>query len=101
MKKLLVGVSFAFFAFAFAQVNHSDMNMDGNMGNSSNKALVSLKGAAYDTAWLSQMIEHHRGAVQMSALCLKNCVDKDVRNAAQKIIFPPDHLFLKLSSCES
>ncbi len=65
----------------------AQMNMgDSAMADSSSKALAKLNGKAYDIAWLSQMIEHHRGAVEMSNACIKTCVDKDVKTAAQKII---------------
>ena len=60
------------------------------MGDSSTKALAALSGKAYDIAWMSQMIEHHRGAVEMSKLCVKNCLDKDVKAAAKKIINAQD-----------
>jgi uncharacterized protein (DUF305 family) len=70
----------------------AQMNMDGMgaMGDSSTKSLAKLSGKSYDVAWLSQMIEHHRGAVDMSKLCVKSCVDKDVKAAAQKIINAQD-----------
>jgi uncharacterized protein (DUF305 family) len=72
-----------------AQMSMDNMNM-GAMGDSSSKALAKLNGKAYDIAWLSQMIEHHRGAVDMSKMCIKSCVDKDVKTAAQKIIDAQD-----------
>jgi uncharacterized protein (DUF305 family) len=74
---------------ASAQMNMGNMNM-GAMGDSGAKALAKLSGKSYDIAWMSQMIEHHRGAVDMSKLCVKNCVDKDVKAAAQKIINAQD-----------
>lgn len=70
-----------------AQMNMGTM---GAMGDSSSKALATLNGKTYDIAWMSQMIEHHRGAVQMSKMCIKTCVDKDVKAAAQKIINAQD-----------
>ncbi len=90
MKKLLLaGICLlGFTALVSAQHNH-DSSM-GNMGNSSSEALAALSGKNYDVAWLSQMIEHHRGAVQMSADCVKFCLDKDVKAAAQKIIQSQD-----------
>ncbi len=72
---------------ATAQMN---MNGMGAMGDSSTKALLPLKGKSYDIAWLSQMIEHHRGAVEMAQLCVKTCVDKDIKGAAQKIVTDQD-----------
>ncbi len=96
MKKILLALSFistlglAVLSIpATAQMNMGDMNM-GNMGDSGAKALAKLSGKNYDIAWLSQMIEHHRGAVEMSKMCVKNCLDKDVKAAAQKIINAQD-----------
>ncbi len=96
MKKLLLKFGIvgtlgmaALTASAVAQMNMGDMNM-GAMGDSGAKALAKLKGKAYDIAWMSQMIEHHRGAVEMSKMCVKSCVDKEVKAAAQKIINDQD-----------
>jgi uncharacterized protein (DUF305 family) len=96
MKKLLLTIGFvgtlstAALSFpVIAQMNMGNMNM-GAMGDSSTRALAKLSGKSYDIAWLSQMIEHHRGAVDMSKMCVKSCVDKDVKVAAQKIINAQD-----------
>jgi uncharacterized protein (DUF305 family) len=93
MKKLFLALGLlgtaAFTVPAIAQMNMGDMNM-GTMGDSSSKALATLRGKSYDIAWMSQMIEHHRGAVEMSKICVKTCVDKDVKVAAQKIINAQD-----------
>ena len=82
---------------AVAQMNMGDMKM-GNMGDSGAKALAKLSGKNYDIAWLSQMIEHHRGAVEMSKMCVKNCLDKDVKAAAQKIINAQDKEILQMTT---
>ncbi len=96
MKKLLLTLGFvgtlgmaALTVPAIAQMNMGDMNM-GAMGDSGAKALAKLSGKSYDIAWMSQMIEHHRGAVEMSKMCVKTCVNKDVKAAAQKIINAQD-----------
>jgi uncharacterized protein (DUF305 family) len=94
MKKLFLTLGFigtlgtaALTVPVIAQMNMGSM---GAMGDSSTRALAKLNGKTYDIAWMSQMIEHHRGAVQMSQMCLKSCVDKDVKAAAQKIINAQD-----------
>jgi uncharacterized protein (DUF305 family) len=98
MKKFLLALTLLS-TVALAQMDHDMGSMNGTtMGNSSNKALAGLSNQAYDVAWLSQMIEHHRGAVQMSVLCVKNCVDKDVKNAAQKIIEAQDKEILLMTT---
>jgi uncharacterized protein (DUF305 family) len=90
MKKLLFILGTAALTFpVIAQMNMDNMNM-GAMGDSGAKALAKLNGKAYDIAWMSQMIEHHRGAVEMSQMCVKTCSDKDVKMAAQKIINAQD-----------
>ena len=96
MKKLLLTIGFvgtlgmaALTVPAIAQMNMGDMNM-GAMGDSGAKALAKLSGKSYDIAWMSQMIEHHRGAVEMSQMCVKTCTDKDVKAAAKKIIDAQD-----------
>ncbi len=75
---------------ATAQMNMNGMEGMGAMGDLSTKALASLKGKAYDIAWLSQMIEHHRGAVSMAQLCVKTCVDTEVKGAARQIVSDQD-----------
>ena len=104
MKKILLALGFigtlglaALTVPAVAQMNMGDMKM-GNMGDSGAKALAKLSGKNYDIAWLSQMIEHHRGAVEMSKMCVKNCLDKDVKAAAQKIINAQDKEILQMTT---
>ncbi len=96
MKKFLLTLTFLS-SIALAQMNH-DMNSMGGMGDSSTKALAALNGKAYDMAWLSQMIAHHQAALEMSELCVKNCVDKDVKNAAQKIINAQDKEIMQMKT---
>jgi uncharacterized protein (DUF305 family) len=94
MKKLLLALglvgTLGTAALTIPVIAQMNMGTMGAMGDSSTKALAKLNGKAYDIAWLSQMIEHHRGAVQMSQMCVKSCVDKDVKAAAQKIIDAQD-----------
>ncbi len=100
MKKLVLVGTLGLLALVLpvtAQMNMGDMKM-GNMGDSGAKALAVLSGKNYDTAWLSQMIEHHRGAVEMSQMCVKNCVDKDIKAAAQKIINAQDKEILQMKT---
>jgi uncharacterized protein (DUF305 family) len=80
MNKLLIviGSSLAL-SVAGAQMNH-------DMGSSSMKALEGASGKTFDIYWMSQMIEHHRGAVTMSQDALKYGKDKNVRSAANSII---------------
>jgi uncharacterized protein (DUF305 family) len=105
MKKIILVLGFigtlglaALTVPAVAQINMGDMKMSGNMGDSGAKALAKLSGKNFDIAWLSQMIEHHRGAVEMSQKCVKNCLDQDVKTAAQKIINAQDKEILQMKT---
>jgi uncharacterized protein (DUF305 family) len=79
MKKLILTALFALFALANAQMNHS-------MGAASMTALEKASGKTFDIYWLSQMIEHHNGAVVMAKAVLKDGKDARVKKAAQSII---------------
>ncbi|MFN3267540.1 MAG: DUF305 domain-containing protein [Deinococcales bacterium] len=70
---------FVFFALAYAQHNHS-------MGSKSMQALERASGKTFDIYWLSQMIEHHNGAVVMAKAVLKSGQDTRVKKAARSII---------------
>jgi uncharacterized protein (DUF305 family) len=82
-KWLIVGM--AGLALGTASAQMSGMNM-GSMGTKASEALKKLSGRAYDIAWMSQMIEHHRGALVMSQDCVKVCERAEVKKAAQTII---------------
>jgi uncharacterized protein (DUF305 family) len=79
MKKVVLTALFALFALANAQMNHS-------MGNAAMTALEKASGKTFDVYWLSQMIEHHNGAVDMAKAVLKDGKDARVKKAAQSII---------------
>jgi uncharacterized protein (DUF305 family) len=49
-----------------------------NMGTASMTSLEKLTGKKFDIAWLSQMIEHHTGALEMA---------QDVVSTARKTLF--------------
>jgi uncharacterized protein (DUF305 family) len=79
MKKIFLTALLALFALANAQHNHS-------MGSASIKALEKASGRTFDIYWLSQMIEHHNGAVEMAQAVLKDGKDARVKKAALSII---------------
>ncbi len=85
MKKILIPAALALSSLAFAQMNHDGHDMSG-MGDAATKALMPMTGKTYDIAWMSQMIEHHNAAVQMSRDCIKTCTRAEVKKAAQSII---------------
>ncbi|MBB6505678.1 uncharacterized protein (DUF305 family) [Sphingomonas endophytica] len=48
--------------------------------------MMAAKGADAGETWLRKMIEHHRGAVEMSQAALRSTQNADVRREAQKAI---------------
>lgn len=57
-----------------------------NMGTQSMATLGRLSGKNFDIAYMSMMIDHHQGAVEMSEAVLKVSQDERIRTAAQAII---------------
>ncbi|WP_040779913.1 DUF305 domain-containing protein [Calidithermus timidus] len=68
---------------ALAQTDHSQ---HGGMPMKSMGALEKLSGKDFDVAYMSMMIEHHKGAVEMARAALEVSKDERVRKAAQDII---------------
>ena len=79
MRRLVVLMMLSFGSIVLAQMNH-------DMGSASMLALGKASGKTFDISWMSQMIEHHNGAVEMSRSVLKDGKDARVRQAAQAII---------------
>lgn len=66
---------------------HAQMKMPGmNHGTVMNGGLETLKGRAFDRAFLSMMIVHHQGAVDMSKTVLNNVRDPQVKKWTAEII---------------
>jgi uncharacterized protein (DUF305 family) len=63
-----------------------DMPMGMSMGNKSMRPLEKATGKTFDIYWMSQMIAHHKAAVQMANFVLKNGKDAKVKKAAQNIV---------------
>jgi uncharacterized protein (DUF305 family) len=72
----------AFFGIVLAQMDHSGMDMPMQTMS----VLEELSGQDFDIAYMSQMIEHHKGAIEMAEAALEASENEDVRGAAQKII---------------
>ena len=65
------------------------MAMDGDsmkMGSSGQDALKSLKGKEFNIAFLSQMIAHHQGAVDMAKDVLKVAKHSETKTEAQAVV---------------
>ncbi|HEY1037126.1 MAG TPA: DUF305 domain-containing protein [Candidatus Paceibacterota bacterium] len=72
-----------------------DGSMMGNGGQamsmsdmmvSMNAELEGKNGDAFDQAFISEMIVHHQGAVEMAELALKNAKHQEIKDLAKNII---------------
>lgn len=61
------------------------MNMSSDMSMMSN-GLKGLKGDEFDKKFISEMITHHEGAVDMAKLALTNAKHQEIKSMAQNII---------------
>lgn len=66
-------------------MDHSDM-MSGMLSAEELSRLSTLRGAEFDRAWLTGMIAHHEGAVDMAEAALKDGSNSAVRDLAKIII---------------
>lgn len=57
-----------------------------NMGSSVYKEYAALKGEDYDRLFLSNMIAHHQGAVDMAELALTSAKHQEIKDLATAII---------------
>lgn len=48
--------------------------------------MMAAQGADAGETWIRKMIEHHRGAVEMSQVALRSTQDAEVRREAQKTV---------------
>lgn len=80
-----------------APMNGEHMMHDGSMMKddhmsmsdmmiSMNAELKGKSGDAFDTAFLSEMIVHHEGAVEMAKLALTNAKHQEIKDLASAII---------------
>ena len=61
------------------------MNMSSDMAAMSG-SLKDLKGDEFDKQFISEMITHHEGAVDMAKLALTNAKHQEIKSMAQDII---------------
>lgn len=74
-------------------MDHSKMNMDMNMSNGMSMQIGSMTaslegktGEEFDKEFLSQMIIHHQGAVDMAKMALENASHQEIKDLATAII---------------
>lgn len=69
--------------------NMNGMEHMGGMHNAMDGMMMGLNGktgAAFDQAFLSEMIVHHQGAVDMAELALVNAQHQEIKDLAKAII---------------
>ncbi len=70
-----------------SMMSNGDQNMDmADMMASMNDELRGKTGDEFDKAFISEMIVHHQGAVEMAELALKNAKHQEIKNLANAII---------------
>jgi uncharacterized protein (DUF305 family) len=60
--------------------------MQGMVDEATMKTLETLRGNEFDTLWLTSMIGHHQGAIEMAKAEIANGVNADAKNVAQHIV---------------
>lgn len=99
MRKLLglLVVFWVVFGWSQAQTDHSG---HGSMGMQmpSMAELEKLQGRDFEIAYMSMMIEHHKGALEMAQALLKVSKDARIRKAAQEIISVQDKEITQLTA---
>lgn len=71
---------------AMEGMDHGSGSMTGMMTEQDMAALEAASGREFDQMWLSMMIEHHSGAVQMARTELEGGADPRVQQLATEII---------------
>ena len=80
-------------ASAHTSHGHSESHGMVDLGN-----LADLDGTEFDRQWLSLMIQHHRGAVEMARKHLSSGTDPEARKLAQDVV---THQEKEISEMES
>ncbi len=68
-----------------SSMDHSEM-MSGMLTVEEISTLGTLRGTAFDTAWIQAMIKHHEGAIQMAIDLQNDGINTDVQKLASTII---------------
>lgn len=69
-----------------AEEGHGGHGGGGMMADGDMKDLSAASGPAFDEMWLTMMIEHHEGAVDMARDVLKTTSNPEVKELAQAIV---------------
>ena len=75
--------------------DHSHM-MSGMLSAEDIKKLSALRGVEFDRAWMTGMIEHHEGAIEMAKGVLKDGKDSAVKTLAKLVTTVQDSEILEM-----
>jgi len=78
-----------------SSMDHSDM-MSGMLSADEITKLSTLRGAEFDRAWMTGMIAHHEGAIEMAKDVLKDGKDSAVRTLANLVATVQDSEILEM-----
>jgi len=78
-----------------SSMDHSDM-MSGMLSAEDITKLSSLRGAEFDREWMTGMIEHHEGAIEMAKDVLKDGKDSAVKALANLVATAQDSEILEM-----
>jgi uncharacterized protein (DUF305 family) len=78
-----------------SSMHHGD-SMSGMLSADAMKKLSSLRGAEFDRAWMTDMIEHHEGAIEMAKGVLKDGKDSAVKTLAKLVTTVQDSEILEM-----
>ncbi len=73
------------------------MDMNDAMG-AMNAGLEGKTGDAFDQAFLSEMIVHHQGAVEMAQLALANAKHQEIKDLANAIITAQNNEIMEMKA---
>lgn len=89
MKHLMIGLTTLLLTLGtstFAQHDGHDTGNTNNIEMSSHNMLENLQGEELEIAFLSGMIKHHEGAIEMAQWILERTQNADIQAAAEAII---------------
>ena len=75
--------------------DHSHM-MSGMLSADDLKQLSALRGVEFDRAWMTSMIDHHEGAIEMAQDVLKDGKDSAVKTLAELVTTVQDSEILEM-----
>lgn len=78
--------------------SHSSHGHSENHGMVELGNLADLDGTEFDRQWLSLMIQHHRGAVEMARKYLSSGTDPEARKLAQDVVTAQEEEIAEMES---